>query len=164
MKMFWLGVGAIALAEVITPACAAPPSDGLIAYGRGNYLPRAGSVFRSAKHGNAKAQTLLGFMYENGRGVPQNYVLAAEWYGRAAAQGDPGAQYLLGLMFDKGRGVPQDDILAHMWLILATARATERDRDNYARIRDAVASKMTRAQVAQAQWLAYEWAPRRQRW
>jgi TPR repeat protein len=161
--MFWVALGAIALVEIVSPASAAPVSTGATAYSWGDYFRAARSIRLSAQHGNARAQTLLGFMYENGRGVPQNYVLAAKWYGRAAEQGDPAAQYLLGLMYDKGRGVPQDDVLAHMWLVLAAARATERDRDNYARIRDAVASKMTRAQVAQAQWLAYDWAPRRER-
>jgi uncharacterized protein len=104
-------------------------------------------------------QTTLGVMYANGRGVPQNVVVAATWYARAARRGDPTAQYLLGLMYDKGQGVPQDDVLAQMWLNLAAARAAPRERAYYVRIRDAVATKMSEGHLATAQWLAYRWRP-----
>ena len=33
-----------------------------------------------AQHGNPQAQTYVGFMFQNGRGLPQNYVAAADWY------------------------------------------------------------------------------------
>lgn len=41
----------------------------------------------AAKSGHANAQCCLAFMYEHGRGVPQNNQIAIEWYVRAAAQG-----------------------------------------------------------------------------
>ncbi len=113
-----------------------------------------------AERGDARAQALLGFMYANGRGVPQNHVVAARWYELAAEQGNATAQCLLGLMYDKGQGVPQEDVLAHMWLNLAAARARPRERDYYARLRDAVATKMSLAQLTEAQWLAFQWRPR----
>lgn len=47
-------------------------------------------------------------MYETGRGLPQDYMLAAAWYQRAAQQGYPRAQHLLGLLYDKGQGVAED--------------------------------------------------------
>ena len=72
---------------------------------------------------------LLGFMYENGFGVPQAYDAAADLYRSAAAQGDPFAQSRLGLIYDKGHGVPQDVILSYKWLDLAAASATKRERD-----------------------------------
>jgi TPR repeat protein len=113
--------------------------------------------------GYAKAQAMLGFMYATGRGVPQNYPVAIRWYCRAAEQGNPAAQYLLGLAYDKGQGVQQDEVLAHKWLILAAAKATGREREYYARIRDAVASKMSAEQVGAAQWLARLWWPKPER-
>ena len=109
-------------------------------------------------HENARALGRLGFRYENGFGVPQNYVAAADLYQRAAEQGDAFAQSRLGLSYDKGHGVPQDYILAYKWLDLATARAPRRQRDFYLRLRDAVASKMSLAQVAEGQRLALAWA------
>jgi TPR repeat protein len=149
---------------VLTGAArAASLPDASAAYARGDDTVAAKRLVRLAARGNARAQGLLGFMYEYGRGVPQDYVLAAEWYIRGAEQGDPAAQYLLGLMYDKGRGVPQDAVLAHKWLILAAARAGHRDRDASIKLRDAVATKMSEAQIALAQYLAREWRPLRER-
>ena len=109
-------------------------------------------------HGNARALAHLGFRYENGFGVPQNYVAAADLYQRAAERGDAFAQSRLGLSYDKGHGVPRDYILAYKWLNLAAARASRRERDFYLRLRDAVASKLSLAQVAEGQRLALLWA------
>jgi TPR repeat protein len=111
----------------------------------------------AARRGNTRAQTMLGLAYETGRGVPQNYLLALEWYGRAAARGNATAQYLLGLMYDKGLGVPADKVIAHQWLILAAARASNRQREYFIRIRNAVASSMSVDEIAQSQALAEEW-------
>ena len=44
-----------------------------------------------AEKGNASAQFSLGFMYEKGQGVPQDYVQAYMWFSLAAAQGTKGA-------------------------------------------------------------------------
>jgi len=111
-----------------------------------------------AASGNARALGRLGFRYENGLGVPQNYIAAADLYLRAAEQGDAFAQSRLGLSYDKGHGVPLDYILAYKWLNLATARAPRRERDFYQRLRDAVASKMSLAQVVEGQRLALAWS------
>jgi hypothetical protein len=46
-------------------------------------------------------------MYDKGRGVPQDYAKALQWYRKAAEQGDAGAQYILGL-YEIGEGVPLD--------------------------------------------------------
>ena len=60
-------------------------------------------------------------------------------------------------------GVPQDHVLAHKWLNLAAAQGgmvRRREglvRDTTAKMRDKVASKMTPAQIAEAQRLAREW-------
>ena len=112
-----------------------------------------------AQRGDAHAQAILGFMYANGRGVPQSYDVAVDWYVQSAEQGDPTGQYLLGLMYDKGFGVTTNIILAHKWLNLAAAHAPRPNRENVLRLRDAVASKMTRAQLDLAQQLAVDFVP-----
>jgi uncharacterized protein len=114
-----------------------------------------------AERGDARAQAILGFMYANGRGVPQSYDLAVDWYLQSAERGDPTGQYLLGLMYDKGFGVTQDVVLAHKWLNLAAAHAPRQNRENVLRLRDALASKMTRAQLDLAQQLAVDFVPSR---
>jgi uncharacterized protein len=113
-----------------------------------------------AQRGDAHAQATLGFMYAYGRGVPQSYDVAVDWLLKAAVQGEPTGQYLLGLMYDKGFGVTQDVIFAYKWLNLAAAHAPARNREVYLRMRDAVASKMTRRQIDVAQQLVIDFIPR----
>src|SRR5262245_26358315 len=81
----------------------------------------ATTIIARAERGDADAQARLGYMYEMGRGVPQNYRLASYWYARAAQQGHSGGQYLLSFMFDRGFGVPADHIEAHKWMNLAAS-------------------------------------------
>jgi TPR repeat protein len=54
-------------------------------------------------------------MYREGRGVAQDYAVAAVWYRKAADQGDASAQNNLGFMYHRGRGVPQDYAAAAVW-------------------------------------------------
>ncbi len=155
---------AVALAlALLAPAQAASLRSGLAAFNRGNFNAAAVILGPLAEAGNPRAQSYLGFMYETGRGVPQNYVMAAYWYHRAAEQGETSAQSRLGLLFDKGQGVAQDYIEAHKWLNLAAAHARPPTRDTYARLRDAVASKMTRGEIGTARLLALQWLPVRER-
>ena len=145
------------------PAGAQSFRDGLAAYNHQNYV-RASSIFIPlAERGDGAAQSYLGFMFQTGRGVPQNYTEAAMWYRRAAEQGDSLAQYSLGLLYDKGQGVPRDIIEASKWLNLSTAAAPPRAREARARIRDAVTTKMTRGEIAQARARALAWAPVKER-
>jgi TPR repeat protein len=131
------------------------------AYARGDYVGAVNVLTPLALRGDANAQAFLGFMYENGFGAPQAYDAAADLYIQAAISGNPFGQCMLGLMYDKGHGVPQDFILAYKWLNLAAARAPKREREYYARLRNAVASKMSPDQIVVGQRLALLWAPGR---
>ncbi len=62
---------------------------------------------------------MLGWMYANGQGVPQDYREAVQWYRLAADQGLAGAQFKLGWMYANGEGVPQDHREAMQWYRLA---------------------------------------------
>ena len=115
---------------------------------------------KAAEQGLPLAQGNLGFMYDEGQGVPQDDAQAVTWYRKAAEQGYPTAQYDLGIMYGKGRGVPQDYVEAHKWANLAAASATDAEtRDKATHNRDLIASKMTPAQIAEAQKLARDWKP-----
>jgi TPR repeat protein len=140
----------------LTPAVAGL-QEGVSAYTRHDYRRAIGILLPLAQHGDSEAQTLVGFMFAQGRGVPQNFVAAARWYRRASDQGNPRAQYLLGLMYDKGHGVVRNYVEAYKWLDLAVAGAEEADRSAWVRIRDAVASKLSLAQLDTAQRLALRW-------
>jgi TPR repeat protein len=79
-----------------------------------------------------------------------------------ADQGNGNALYNLGLMYARGEGVPQDLVQAHRWTNLAATvfPATKAEYRVLAiRLRDALASLMTPAQLAEAQKLAREWKP-----
>jgi TPR repeat protein len=155
---------ALVLALVATcPAMAGSSQDGVAALRRHDYAAAIAIFGPLAGRGDARAQTYLGFMYANGYGVPQNYIEAANWLRLASERGYARAQYALGLMYDKGHGVPQDYVQAYKWLDLAVARATGRERDDWVRIRDAVASKLSLAQRTEAQALAIEWQAQRGR-
>ena len=54
-------------------------------------------------------------MYDNGRGVRQDYVEAVQWYRKAAEQGHAQAQDNLGEAYEEGLGVHQDDAQAVQW-------------------------------------------------
>jgi uncharacterized protein len=108
----------------------------------------------------------LGKMYDNGDGVPQDYVEALKWYRKAADQGNASALFNLGEMYDSGQGVPQDYVQAHMWLNLAASqfRDSQKERRDHAiEYRSLVTSKMTPAQIAEAEKLARQWKPKPER-
>jgi TPR repeat protein len=70
---------------------------------------------KAAEQGDADAQNSLGFAYDNGRGVTQDYAAAFSWYRKAADQGNADAQYNLGNMYENGTGVTQDYATAFSW-------------------------------------------------
>jgi uncharacterized protein len=115
---------------------------------------------KAADQGNGNAQFHLGFMYDHGRGMPQSSAEAAKWYRLAANQGIAIAQFKLGIMYHDGQGLPRDYVQAHMWFNLAVlhfpASETE-DRDEAIKAREFIASKMTSAEIAEAEKLAREW-------
>ena len=95
-------------------------------------------------------------LYDNGRGVPQDYVKARGWYEKAAAQGNAWAQHNLGVLYDNGRGVPQDYVKAYMWLDLAAAQLTSNGKKLAVDNRDDAARRMTPAQIAEAHRLSQQ--------
>ena len=149
-------VALILITGAAQPASAGAFEDGFAAYQSGDYPTALRLWMPLARQGNARAQLYLGFMYEDGQGVPQNYAEAVKWYRLAADQGNARAQSNLGFMYEKGQGVPQNFLLVHMWYNLANAGGLADSAKN----RDLIAAKMTPAQIAEAQRLAAEWKPK----
>jgi TPR repeat protein len=125
---------------------------------------------KAADQGLAHAQFMLGFIYRPGPGqevfgeaVPPNIAEALNWFQRAADQGDALAQSNLGFMYLNGEGLPQDYVRAHKWFNLAAVANSDTKYNIAAENRDKVASKMTPAQIAEAQKLASEWKPKPER-
>jgi hypothetical protein len=137
--------------------------QGVAAFARGDYGAASSIFIPLAERGDPVAQDYLGFLFETGRGVPQSYSEAAMWYRRSAEQGNGTAQYSLGLLYDKGFGVPRDPVEAHRWLNLSTSVASPRDRERRERIRDAIATKMSREEIALSRNRSLEWMPTAER-
>lgn len=156
-------IAALALIASALVATGAARADGFARgaedYAHGSYPRAARLLAANAERGDARAQTYLGVLYLRGEGVPQNFEAAGYWLHAAAEAGVPAAQYFLGLMYDKGQGTRQDFVMAHAWLNLAAAHAAPRWRRSWTLIRDAVASKMSEAQLFEARRLALEWRP-----
>ena len=66
----------------------------------------------AAKKGDPQAHTLIGRLYSEGLGVPQDEATAVRWYARGAELGDVQAVFAMGVMLAEGRGVPKDRIAA----------------------------------------------------
>lgn len=113
----------------------------------------------AAEQGHARSQCQLGVMYVKGRGVSKDEVEAVRWWREAAEWGFARAQAKLGFMYLLGEGVPQDYVQAHKWLNLAASQfwsSEQKLREKIVYFREEVASKMTPAQIAEAQRLARE--------
>ena len=88
-----------------------------------------------AEQGDAKAEYDLAVDEYWGKGVPQDYTAAAQWFRKAADQGDAKSQYWLGYLIYYGRGVGQSNEEALRWYHKAAdqgdARADEAIGSSY---------------------------------
>ena len=140
------------LLAISAHAGAAGIDDGVAAYLREDYATALRELLPAAEAGDVRAQGLLGFMYDDGLGVPHDDAAAAGWYLLAARQGDPYAQENLGIMLADGDGVPRDYVRAFVWF----ARAAEGfppgpDREGALEKRELARSRMTPEQVREAE-------------
>ncbi|MBB4398888.1 tetratricopeptide repeat protein [Bradyrhizobium sp. ERR14] len=157
-NIIWLVLAQMmALLVALAPARADPIASARSAYAHGDYQNAVRQLTPLALRGHAHAQAMLGFMYENGFGIPKAYDAAVGLYTQAANAGIPFAQAMLGMMYDKGHGVPQDVVLAYKWMNVAAAQARGAQRDYFLRLRNAIASKMSMNQIAQGQACALAW-------
>ena len=107
-----------------------------------------------AKQGDAYAQTWIGMMYYDGKGVSQDDYRAFDWFTKAAEQGNVDAQYSLGLMYEDGRGAPQDYLMAHMFFNLAAVNGNSQG----AWKKRIIGEYMTSSKLDEARRLAWQWA------
>ena len=71
---------------------------------------------RSAELVYPPAQVVLGYFYDTGSVVSQDFGQAADWYKKAAKQDDRLADWLLGRLYYNGNGVARDLNAAESWL------------------------------------------------
>jgi TPR repeat protein len=113
----WIGLAALAAAILASPAMAQPrpapaagePDSAYGAFQRGLYLTAFHEATKRIDEKNdPKAMTLLGELYADGLGVPNDDKKAEEWYRLAAARGDREAMFALAMFRLTGRGAPQN--------------------------------------------------------
>ncbi|WOJ96334.1 tetratricopeptide repeat protein [Congregibacter brevis] len=101
----------------------------------------------AANNGHSSAQSEMGDLFFEGRGVVQDFVQASDWYKKAASQGYAEAMYGLGKMSRSGWGMEVSLVDAYVWLNLASARGESRALQ----ARQEVLSQLSSTQLADAQ-------------
>ena len=110
----------------------------------------------AAEQGHANAQFSLGVMYDNGKGVPQDYKEAVKWLRLAASQGYANAQFGLGVMYDNGQGVPKSMVVAYAFYNLSAANDSSDANKEAAVNRGSLIEKMSKQEISAAQELTRE--------
>jgi uncharacterized protein len=126
--------------------CGDEIQDGFDSYKRKKYKEAVNYFHVSAVQGDALAQLLLGLMYNEGKGVNQNFAEAVKWYRRSAELGNSSAQNNLGFMYSYGHGINKDYVLAHMWFSLSFSNGSEHGLEG----RKMIEKKMTPSQINKA--------------
>ena len=94
-------------------------NDGWDAYTNGDFKTASKEWKPLAEKGDARAQSNLGILYFNGKGVLKDYSQAVKWLKLAAEQNEPEAQYILGKIYAEGDGVIKSFKNAKYWTKLA---------------------------------------------
>ena len=139
------------LAVMLIGTALADIEKGRRAYRDKDYATAITILTPLAEAGDAKAQNLLGLMYEFGPefggGIKKDEAKAAKWYRRAAEAENPVAQYNLAVLYVEGRGVTRDFHLAYMWFSISANLGVERAAED----RASLARRMTSTQIDEAQ-------------
>jgi TPR repeat protein len=77
----------------------------------------------AAEQEHPDAFRLLGYRHAHGRGVPQDYAIAAYWFDQGARRDDPISMTAIGFLHAAGRGVEQNWPAAIRWWQRARTRA-----------------------------------------
>lgn len=83
-------------------------ANGMADYKIGWYTDAVRQFSIAAKHGDAKAQNMLGWLYANGLGTPKNLGTACSWYAEAAKQGLPDGINNLAACYESPAFIQQD--------------------------------------------------------
>jgi TPR repeat protein len=107
-----------------------------------------------AAKGIPAAEDLLAQFYFMGVRVPRNYAESQALHERAAVQGFGQAQLHYGADL-----IPSDRVLAYAWLSLAAAHSEEEVRGPAGQVLSALETKVSPAEIAEAQRLSASWKP-----
>jgi TPR repeat protein len=109
-------------------------NEGQEAFEKGDFQTVLKVANQLVEKGNPQGPWSLGWLYEHGKAVPQDYNLAASWYTKAAEQGLRDAQSKLGWLYESGLGVPQDYNLAASWYTKAAKQGLPEAQSHLGRL------------------------------
>jgi TPR repeat protein len=72
-------------------------------------------MLQAAEAGNPTATYEMGYLYENGDGVAQDPVQAAQWYMKGAALGEASSEAAVGQLYEQGNQVAENWEQAAQW-------------------------------------------------
>ncbi|MGA8170613.1 MAG: tetratricopeptide repeat protein [Methylocystis sp.] len=148
-------------ASLCAQAVAKPLEEGMDAYLRGDYATALKILEPLAIGGDPAAQSSIGYMLQNGLGLPRDPAKAANFFHAAADHGYAPAMVNLGAMFEAGIGVPEDYIEAYKWYSLAIANfktaAEATARDVAEANRKALEAEMSESDLADAKQAVTDW-------
>ncbi len=141
---------------ILPTACATGPNGGAYqAYAKGDYRTALAELLPLAEQGDDEAQLYLAYLYQDGKGVPQDQGEALRWFRRSAEQGNIQAQDRLGRLYADRFSVIHDDVQALVWLNFAAAQGSV----EAASAREDLVVRMTPVEIAEAQRLGREFRP-----
>src|ERR1700691_2854617 len=115
-----LALAALLIAPALASAGAAEPDYVSGPFQRGYFFTALSlATHRAAETNDPKAMTMLGQLYADGDGVPQDDKKAAEWYKLATDRGDRDAMFALAMFRLTGRAGPRDRDQSAKWLAAA---------------------------------------------
>jgi TPR repeat protein len=119
------------LASVL-PVNAGQFEDAEAAVNTGDYVTALRLLGTLADQDNTYAERLLGIMYIQGRGVPQDYALGMRWMRIAANKGLADAQNWVGILYQRSWGVERNEAEAVKWFRLAADQGLIAAQNNLA--------------------------------
>jgi hypothetical protein len=133
------------------------------AYKSGDYRNARRHFRRLADHGSAVAETMLGFMYRDGKGVAVKPGVAAAYFYRSARRGYGPAMVALSDCYARGAGVGRNERQAYFWAVLAT-RGGDRSAESEGHARAGqLRGRLTARELADVEKEVSMWQPRPRR-
>lgn len=90
-------------------------NQGVARYQAGDHAGAAKLVLQAAQAGYPTAMYEMGYLYENGDGVPKNMAASAQWYLKGAAVGEAKSEAAAGNLYEQGIQVADNWITAGQW-------------------------------------------------
>jgi S1-C subfamily serine protease len=150
-------VAALGLTGCVTTASYEAASE---PYSKGDYKEAYEPMLQVAQAGDARAQFIIGVMYDAGQSVAADRKAAVQWYARAAEQGEPNAQFRLAGLYFFDPDVPRDPEQAYRWALLSADGKSGTAREQAIVLSGVIAQSLSEDARRSVQAVVAAWRPR----